>query len=45
MTKKGLPALINFVYSHLIENYENVDYMVRKAILMPKNIDGVRSII
>ncbi|CAB4481131.1 unnamed protein product [Rhizophagus irregularis] len=39
MTKGGLPALINFVYSRLIENYENVDYMVRKAILMPKNVD------
>ncbi|GBC03016.1 hypothetical protein RclHR1_04930013 [Rhizophagus clarus] len=39
MTKGGLPALINFVYPHLIENYENVDYMVGKAILTPKNVD------
>ncbi|GBC51002.1 ATP-dependent DNA helicase PIF1-like [Rhizophagus irregularis DAOM 181602=DAOM 197198] len=39
MTKGGLPALIDFVYPHLIENYENVDYMVGKAILTPKNVD------
>ena len=39
MTEGGLPALINFVYPRLIENYENVDYMVGKAILTPKNVD------
>jgi hypothetical protein len=39
MTEGGLPALIDFVYPHLIENYANVDYMVRKAILTPKNVD------
>jgi len=35
----GLPALINFIYPCLTENYENVNYMVGKAILTPKNVD------
>jgi ATP-dependent DNA helicase PIF1 len=39
MTEGDLPALINFVYPCLLENYRNVDYMVGKAILTPKNID------
>jgi ATP-dependent DNA helicase PIF1 len=39
MTERGLPALINFVYPRLSENYRNVDYMVGKAILTPKNVD------
>jgi hypothetical protein len=39
MTEGGLPALINFVYLRLSENYGNVDYMIGKAILTPKNVD------
>ena len=39
MTGGDLSALINFVYSHLIENCGNVNYMVGRAILTPKNVD------
>src|SRR6266542_3127211 len=39
MTERDLPALINFVYSYLLDNYRNVNYMFSKAILTSKNID------
>src|SRR5436305_13841305 len=39
MTGGDLSALINFVYPHLIENCGNVNYMVGRAILTPKNVD------
>ena len=39
MTEGDLLALINFIYLHLIENCENVDYMISKAILTFKNVD------
>ncbi len=42
MTEGDLPALINFIYSHLTENCKNVDYMIGKAILTSKNIDVER---
>ena len=34
-----LSDLIDFVYPNLIENSANVDYMVGRAILIPKNDD------
>ncbi len=35
----NLTDLINFIYSNLIKNFGNIDYMVGRAILTPKNID------
>src|SRR5271170_7339326 len=34
-----LSDLIDFVYSNLVENSSNVNYMVGRAILTPKNND------
>src|SRR5437763_9332712 len=39
ITEGGLLALINFIYPYLIENYENVNYMISKIILTPKNVN------
>ena len=39
MLKGALTDLINFVYPNLAENSGNVNYMVNKAILTPKNIN------
>ncbi len=35
----NLTDLINFIYPNLTENSGNIDYMVGKAILVPKNVD------
>ncbi|CAI2178564.1 789_t:CDS:2, partial [Funneliformis geosporum] len=37
--KETLTNLIDFVYSDLIENSGNTNYMISKAILTPKNIN------
>ncbi len=39
MSKKNLTDLINFIYSNLIQNIGNINYMIGRAILIPKNID------
>ncbi len=36
--KKNLTDLINFIYLNLMQNYDNINYMVGRAILAPKNI-------
>ncbi|GES99029.1 ATP-dependent DNA helicase Pif1-like [Rhizophagus clarus] len=37
--KRNLANLIDFVYLNLTENSGNINYMVGRAILTPKNID------
>ena len=39
ISKGRLTDLINFVYLNLVENSGNIDYMVGRAILTPKNIN------
>ena len=39
MSKESLTDLIDFVYPNLAENSGNVNYMVGRAILTPKNTD------
>ncbi len=37
--KRKLSDLINFIYLNLIKNFTNVNYMISRAILTPKNDD------
>src|SRR5439155_17739462 len=39
ITGEKLSDLIDFVYSNLIENSSNMNYMVSRVILTPKNDD------
>jgi len=39
ISNRKLTDLIDFVYSDLAENYGNINYMVNRAILTPKNSD------
>ena len=39
ISEGNLKDLINFIYPNLTENSGNIDYMVGRAILAPKNVD------
>ncbi len=39
MSKRNLIDLINFIYLNLVQNIGNINYMVNRTILIPKNID------
>src|SRR5687768_8214799 len=38
ISKDKLTDLIDFVCSNLVKNYDNINYLVSRAILKPKNI-------
>ncbi len=37
--KENLTDFINFIYSNLAKNFDNIDYIVSRVILTPKNVD------